>query len=405
MGSAMLFEALTLQLGYNATLVAIGAALLGIAAGAAGTFLFLRKRALVSDAISHSTLPGVGLAFLVMAAFGGDGRHLAGLMLGAALTAGAGLLAMHWLTRRTRLAEDAAIGAVLSVFFGFGVVLLTVIQTVSIGRPAGLADFLLGATAGMLFGDAVLIAVAGALAVLAVWVLRRPMTLVAFDAGFAAASGIDVRRVDLAMMGLVMAVTIIGLKVVGLVLIVALLIIPPVAARFWSDRSDRVLAIAGAFGGLSGFIGAAISATAPALPTGPIIVLTAFALFTASMLFAPGRGLLVGWLRHRRQQRRIHLRQGLLAIAQELPIYERYTLNLLVRAGLARPDGVPTELGRVRAAKACRDESRWAVARRMHSHEATVSRYDGLRPIEAVLTEDEIREIDRQLAEGGEGCA
>ena len=67
----MLADALLLQLGYNATLVALGAALLGIAAGVAGTFLFLRKRALVSDAISHATLPGVGLAFVVMAAMGG----------------------------------------------------------------------------------------------------------------------------------------------------------------------------------------------------------------------------------------------------------------------------------------------------------------------------------------------
>lgn len=401
----MLIEALTLQLGYNATLVAIGAGLLGIAAGAAGTFLFLRKRALVSDAISHSTLPGIGLAFIVMVALGGDGRNLVGLMLGAALTAGAGLLAMHWLTRRTRLAEDAAIGAVLSVFFGFGVVLLTVIQTLSKGRQAGLEEFLLGATAGMLYADAVLIAVAGAVAVLAIWLLRRPMTLVAFDPGFAASIGMNVPRVDLAMMGLVMAVTIIGLKVVGLVLIVALLIIPPVTARFWSDHSGHVLWIAGALGGLAGFVGAAISASAPSLPTGPLIVLTAFALFTLSLLFAPGRGILVAWLRHRRHQRRIHLRQGLLALAQDLPIYERYTLRLLVKAGLARPDGVPTQAGRERAAKACRDEARWAIARRIHSHEAAVSRYDGLMPIEQVLTLDEIHAIDRQIDSGGGGCA
>ncbi|MDG4866622.1 metal ABC transporter permease [Guyparkeria sp. 1SP6A2] len=401
----MLIEALTLQLGYNATLVAIGAGLLGIAAGAAGTFLFLRKRALVSDAISHSTLPGIGLAFIIMVSLGGDGRNLVGLMLGAALTAGAGLLAMHWLTRRTRLAEDAAIGAVLSVFFGFGVVLLTVIQTLSKGRQAGLEEFLLGATAGMLYADAVLIAVAGAVAVLAIWLLRRPMTLVAFDPGFAASIGMNVPRVDLAMMGMVMAVTIIGLKVVGLVLIVALLIIPPVTARFWSDHSGHVLWIAGALGGLAGFVGAAISASAPSLPTGPLIVLTAFALFTLSLLLAPGRGILVAWLRHRRHQRRIHLRQGLLALAQGLPIYERYTLRLLVQAGLARPDGVPTQAGRERAAKACRDEARWAIARRIHSHEVAVSRYDGLMPIEQVLTLDEIHAIDRQIDTGGGGCA
>ncbi|MEX0370210.1 MAG: metal ABC transporter permease, partial [Tateyamaria sp.] len=88
----MLADALLLQLGYNATLVTIGAALLGIAAGVAGTFLFLRKRALVSDAISHATLPGVGLAFVVMVAFGGDGRSLVGLLVGASVSAALGLL-------------------------------------------------------------------------------------------------------------------------------------------------------------------------------------------------------------------------------------------------------------------------------------------------------------------------
>ena len=132
----MIWDALTLQLGYNATLVTLGATLLGMAAGVGGTFLFLRKRALVSDAISHATLPGVALAFMVMVAFGGDGRNLIGLLLGAALSAAAGLLLVSWLSNRTRLAEDAAIGSVLSVFFGLGIVLLTVIQTMSaeIGR-------------------------------------------------------------------------------------------------------------------------------------------------------------------------------------------------------------------------------------------------------------------------------
>jgi manganese/zinc/iron transport system permease protein len=68
----------------------IGAALLGFAAGATGTFLFLRKRALVSDAIAHATLPGVGLAFIIMVALGGDGRSLVGLLIGSAITPGSG---------------------------------------------------------------------------------------------------------------------------------------------------------------------------------------------------------------------------------------------------------------------------------------------------------------------------
>lgn len=393
----MVWDALALQLGYNATLVAIGATLLGVSAGVTGTFLFLRKRALVSDAISHATLPGVCLAFMLLVALGGDGRNLLGLLAGSAISAWVGLLCMNWLTRNTRLAEDAAIGAVLSVFFGFGIVLLTIIQTMGVGRQAGLEGFLLGSTAGMLWADALIIAVGGAATLILVMIIRRPMMMVAFDPEYAAAQGLPVNRIDLAMMGLVMAVTVVGLKIVGLILIVALLIIPPVTARFWSERSDRVVLLAGLVGGVSGYLGAALSASAPNLPTGPIIVLVSFGFFAMSLLLAPVRGVLAAVLRHLRFQRRVHIRQGLLALAQEQTIYEPLTLRLLRRAGLMRADGVPTDAGRARAAKALRDERRWAVVRADQTHEATAVLYDGLRDIETVLTRDQIEEIDRRI--------
>ncbi len=392
-----LIDALLLQAGYNAALVGVGAALLGAAAGAAGTFLFLRKRALVSDAVAHATLPGVGLAFIVMVGFGADGRDLIGLLAGSAATAWAGLLLVEWISRRTRLSEDAAIGAVLSVFFGAGVVLLTVIQTMTAGRQAGLESFLLGSTAGMLFADAVVIAGGGALAVLAIVLLRRPMTLVAFDPEYAASAGYNVRRVDLAMMGLVMAVTVIGLKLVGLILIVALLIIPPVTARFWTNRSERVAAYAALIGGAAGYVGAAISAAAPAVPTGPIIVLVAAGGFVASLLFAPARGVAAAVVRHRRFQRRVHRRQGLLALARAETILEPFTIRVLKSEGLARADGVATDAGRAQAAKIARDERRWEIAREIHQDAALTGRYDGLTPIEDVFTADEIAEFDRRI--------
>ena len=394
---APFLDALLLQAGYNAALVAVGAALLGFAAGASGTFLFLRKRALVSDAVAHATLPGVALAFIVMVALGGDGRSLPGLLAGSAITAWIGLLAIEAMVRRTRLAEDTAIGAVLGVFFGLGVVLLTVVQVMGAGRQAGLEGFLLGSTAGMLFQDAVIIALGGALAVGLTWVLRRPMLLAAFDADYAAATGHDLRRIDLAMMGLVLAVTVIGLKLVGLVLIVALLIIPPVTARFWTDRAMSMIWISGAMGAASGYLGAALSASAPALPTGPIIVLVAAGLFAASLLVAPGRGVLAALIRHRRFQRRVHRRQGLLALAAHHPIREAFTLRLLAREGLVRADGVATETGRAQAAKIARDERRWQVAREIHQDAGLTGRYDGLTPIEQVFTADEIAEFDRRL--------
>ncbi len=393
----MIRDALLLGLGYNATLVTLGAALLGMAAGVSGTFLFLRKRALVSDAISHATLPGVALAFTAMVALGADGRNLVGLLGGAAISAAVGLLCVSWLSTRTRLSEDAAIGAVLSVFFGFGIVLLTVIQTMNAGRQAGLEGFLLGSTAGLLRSDALVIAVSAALTLALVLLLRRPLTLASFDPEYAASTGQNVTRTDLAMMALVLAVTVVGLKIVGLILIVALLIIPPVTARFWTERTEHVVLISGAVGGISAYVGAAISAAVPNVPTGPIIVLVGFALFVFSLLASPGRGVMSAVLRHRTYQRRVHLRQGLLALASGQPIYERLTLRLLKARGWALPDGVATPEGQGQAARALRDEVRWQAVRADPAFEMAAARYDGLTPLETVLTPDQIEEIDRRI--------
>lgn len=299
----LFLSALFLQAGYNTALVTVGAALLGAAAGAVGAFVLLRKRALVSDAISHATLPGLALAFIVMAGTGGDGRWLPGLMIGAGLSAALGLVVVDWLTARTRLTEDAAIGAVLSVFFGAGVVLMTVIQTLDSGQQAGISGYLLGATAGMLRAEAQIIAVAAAATALAVFLLRKPFTLVAFDPDYAVVRGVNPRLADLALMALLMAVTVIGLKVAGLVLIVALTIIPPVAARFWTDRPGSMVLIAAGLGAVAAWLGAVTSALDQGLPTGALIVLYAAGLFALSLALSPRRGLVAGLLARLRFRR------------------------------------------------------------------------------------------------------
>jgi len=227
--------------------------------------------------------------------------------------------------------------------------------------------------------------------------LRRPLTLAAFDPGYAEAAGWRLGRIDLAMMGIVLLVTVVGLKVVGLILIVALLIVPAVTARFWTERADRVVVLAGLLGGLSGYGGAALSAIAPALPTGPIVVLVSFGFFVASLLFAPGRGVLASVLRHGRYQRRVHVRQGLLALAQGQPIYERLTHRLLRRAGYILPDGVATADGQAAAAKAQLDEARWAIVRGDLAYVSAATRYDGLTEIETVLTPDQITDVDARM--------
>lgn len=382
---------------YNVALVMFGAGVLGVAAGVTGTFMFLRKRALLSDAISHATLPGLCGGFMLMVALGGTGRALEGLLLGSAISAALGLLAVNFLKSRTRLSEDAAIGAVLSSFFGLGVVMLTLIQNMSAGRQAGLDQLLLGSTAAMLREDAEMIAIGAALVFIVGLVLHRAMTLTAFDENFARALGLNVPLIDAAAMALVLAVTVAGLKIVGLILIVALLIIPPVTARLWSNRAAYIWPIAGAIGGASGLIGAGLSSLAPDLPTGAIIVLVAAGFFLISLLVAPARGVLASAMRHRKFQRRVHRRQGLLALAQGYRILEPYTRKLLQREGYVRADGVMTERGQSAATAAQRDEARLAYLRSKPDYAEFLSRHDGLSDLSRAFTRDELAHIDIRL--------
>ncbi len=396
----MLWAALSLSLGYNATLVTLGASLLGAAAGMAGTFLYLRKNALISDAISHATLPGLGFAFLVAFGFGIDGRQLLILLSGSALSAALGLYFVNWLTRETRLTQDTAIGCVLSVFFAFGVVLLTIIQVIPAGRKAGLESFLLGSTAGRLYSDALLILILSIITALVLFVFLRPIKLVVFDQCYSETLGISVRRVDFIILMVTLAVTVLGMKIVGLILIVALLIIPAVSARFWSERTNIILVTATLFGALSGYIGSAISAVSPGLPTGPIIVLCCFGLFLFSFLFAPKRGVLAVALDHYRFQKAVHLTQGLLSMAAAQPIYEPKTQRLLRRLGYIRADGVATETGKSLAAKTLLNEKRWSYWQEILKEN---DQLDGqavfnLMDIETKLTPDQIKSIDQGLA-------
>jgi manganese/zinc/iron transport system permease protein len=395
--TAAILNALTLSAGYNAALVAVGAGLLGIVGGGAGAFIYLRKRALVSDAIGHATLPGVALAFLLMTAAGWDGRWLPTQMLGATMTAAMGLCCVHLMVSRTRLNEDAAIGAVLSVFYGAGIVLMTVVQSLPLGQRAGLSSYLLGSTAGMLWSEAVMISVAATVCIALLLVLARTMAWVAFDADHAASLGVSVARTDFAVLLLALLVTVIGLKVAGVVLIVAMLVIPPVTAHLWTHRADRLWPLAAAIGGVGGYFGSAISAAVAGIPTGPVIVLVMFALFALSMLLSPVRGVAALAARRWRFQRQVHERQGLLVLARGDRVIEPYTARLLVRAGLLRADGVATERGAATIAAMRLDTARWRHARACADGAALALLDDGLTPIEWVLTADQIREIDRAL--------
>jgi manganese/zinc/iron transport system permease protein len=287
-----LLRVLLLQGGYNTTVVMLGAGALGIAAGAVGVFAMLRRRALVADAVAHATLPGIAAAFIVAAALGIPGRSPMVLMVGAAIAAVLALAAIQALARVSRVTEDTATAAVLASTFGLGLALLSIVQSLRTGGQAGLDAYIFGSTAGMLESEAYAMAALAAACVVALALVFKELAAVAFDPSFATASGLSVARLDGVVALLSLATVVIGLRVVGLVLIVALLVIPPAAARFWSDRLGVVVAVSAAFGAVSAFLGAAISAVAPDVPTGATIVIVGAALFVFSVVFGSARGLL-----------------------------------------------------------------------------------------------------------------
>lgn len=280
--------------------VAVGAGLLGVVAGALGTFAVLRRQALVGDAISHAALPGVVLAYLVTGAKG----SLA-LMIGAALAGFAATLAVSAVIRTTRVKQDAALGIALSVFFGLGLVLLTYVQRQPDASQAGLDRFLFGQAAALLEEDVRTIAVAGAAALVVLALLWKQVKLLTFDADFAASIGLRTRAVDVVLTGLLVVAIVIGLQTVGVVLMSALIVAPAAAARQWTDRLGVMTMLAGGFGALSGAVGAGISAEVERTPTGPAIVLVATLIVVVSLAFAPRRGLVPAAFRSRVARRRV----------------------------------------------------------------------------------------------------
>jgi manganese/zinc/iron transport system permease protein len=303
----------------NTRVVLAGTTLLGIAAAVVGAFAVLRRRSLVGDAVAHAALPGVCIAYLIV----GERNNVA-FMIGAFIIGVLAAAFVSFVKSVSRIKEDAAIGLTIGGFFGVGIVLSRLIQNQPEGNRAGLDSFIFGKAASMVESDVQWIIAVTGVVILVVLLLYKEFKLLCFDRDFTVASGFPAFALDLLLMGLICICTVVGLPAVGVVLMVALLVIPGVAARVWTDRLGSMLLIAAGFGGLAGFLGTVLSATLPApsgsisrgWPTGPLIVLVAASCFIVSLLVAPKRGLIADALRRSSLRRRIAL-QNLLRSAFE----------------------------------------------------------------------------------------
>lgn len=292
---------------YNTRVVLLGTTVLGMSAGLIGAFMLLRKRSLVGDVVSHASLPGIAIAYIIMESqAAGSGKSLWGLSIGALIAGVCGVLCTTAIRRFTRIKEDAAMAIVLSIFFGLGIALFTIVQRMPTGSAAGLADFIYGKASTMKAEDVEVILTVSIAAFIVCGLFFKEFSLLCFDEEFAVAQGWPTGLLDLLLMGLVVCVAVIGQKSVGLLLVVAMLIVPAASARFWTNDMSK-MAIGSIFvGGLSAFVGVATSALFPRFAAGATIVLVGSAFFVFSLFFGSKRG----FLRRVLMQRKLRMRVG-----------------------------------------------------------------------------------------------
>lgn len=284
----------------NVLIVVLGTMILGATAAVVGCFSFLRKRALVGDAIAHSILPGVCLSFMLT-----GNKNPLYLIIGACISGWLSLIVIDAISRTTKLKSDTAIGIVLSVFFGIGILLLTSIQHSGNAAQAGLDKFLFGKAASLSQDDITVFGVIALVLLGLVFLFYKEFKLISFNVEFAKTIGLPVRFLEFVLATITVLAVAVGIQAVGVVLMAALLITPASGAHFWTNKLGVMILIAMLFGAASGFLGSYISYIAPAMPTGPWIVMC-LSLFTiGSIWFAPKKGMFSRFRLQKENKRKI----------------------------------------------------------------------------------------------------
>lgn len=394
-----------------------GSLLLGACCGAMGTFLLVRRLALLGDALAHAVLPGVALGFLWTMR-----KEPLPIFLGAVAAGFAGAGVFQLLRVTTRHKEDAALGFVLSSFFAAGVCLLTTIQNLPGGAKAGLDRFLFGQAAALGEGDVVLLAVVAMVCAGAVALFPKEFLAVSFDPGFARVAGLPAGWLQSALVLLLAFAIVAALQAVGVVLVSAMLVIPAATALLLSDRFWVIFGLAAVLGMAAGALGAFFSFTGPNFPTGPFMVLSAATLLALALVFSPRQGILPRlWLRQSRARRidqenllkafyhvleREEFRREVVGL-EELAIQRRATLEeiqkplrCLIRRGLAneaRGAVMLTPAGWRRACEIVRNHRLWELYLTHAASYAPDHVHEDAEAIEHVLGEDTVLKLEKRL--------
>jgi manganese/zinc/iron transport system permease protein len=306
----------------NVRFVVAGCILLTVSSAIVGCFTFLRKRALLGDAVAHSVLPGVCLAFMIAGT-----KNPFVLLIGAFLTGWLSLLAIDYITRNTKLKEDTAIGLTLSVFFGVGILLLTNIQHSGNAAQSGLDSFLFGKAASLMLDDILIFGTVGIILILIVFLFYKELFLISFDENFARTIGLPVKIIELLLSTLTVMAVVVGIQAVGVVLMAAMLITPAAAARYWTSNLTSMIFLAVLLSIIAGIGGAFVSYQEKNMPTGPWIVMIISVIAMLSFLFSPQKGIVARLFVQRQHKLKI-LKENILKLLFQLGEKEKNFLNV-----------------------------------------------------------------------------
>ncbi len=251
---------------YQLCIVMVGTSVLGITTGALGPFAILRKQSLLADALSHATLPGIALAFLLTGS-----KDPCIHSTGGILTAVLGTIMALLLKRTTHLKFDTILGLILSVFFGAGLVVISELQKRPIAQQAMLSKLMFGNASALLHYDVLVMTVLGLIILTCLISYWKEFKLIAFDAAFARSLGYPVFALDVFLTLLLILTIVSGLQTVGAILMSTLLIAPACAARQWTTSLDTMVILSCAISFLCALGGSVISNIYD-IPTGPAIV-------------------------------------------------------------------------------------------------------------------------------------
>lgn len=370
-----------------------GCILMCLASSLMGVLIFLRKRSLLSETLSHSTYPGacIGVALFALLFPNYEEWSFLAVLSGAFLSSLLGLKAITWLEEKGKVRADAALCFVLAVFFGVGVVISSAMQTrlpvwykqaqmLLFGQAATMSDMHI-----WIYGSLALVVA------LFLFSTFRPLQSTLFDRNFSLSAGIPVLHLERILFWLLLLSLIVGIRSVGVVLMSGMAIAPAVAARQFTDRLQTLLILAGFFGAASGWLGNYLSVLGN-VPTGPMIVLVSAALALSSLLFAPKRGLLFRFgrilaFRLRRLEENILKGMWMKGVVAEAPsLTRRLALWRLQRAGWISPRLELTSDGRLKAASIVRLHRLWELylAERLGFQAETVHR--AAEEMEHILT-------------------